>query len=216
MLRELMHPPARRSAAVVWSGDGARSPPRPRLAAALSGSGRPGSAPGRGQCRGSLTPVAWSLQRVLAIPHKRLARPLVSFLSRSEVEAILSVPDHSTWTGRRDHALLLLAVQAGLRLSELTSLTRQDLHLGSGAYVRCHGKGRKDRCTPLTQQTVAVLRVWLQELGGQLGDLLFPSRLRRRLSSDAIQRLLRVVGCAGPADQLQTRFLDLCLQLRSR
>lgn len=130
------------------------------------------------------------IQRVLAIPHKRLARPLVSFLSRSEVEAILSVPDRSTWTGRRDHALLLLAVQAGLRLSELTSLTRQDLHLGSGANVRCHGKGRKDRCTPLTRQTVAVLRVWLQELGGQPGDLLFPSRLRRRLSSDAIQRLV--------------------------
>ena len=82
------------------------------------------------------------IQRVLAIPHKRLARPLVSFLSRSEVEGILGVPDRSTWTGRRDHALLLLAVQAGLRLSEVTSLTRQDLHLGSGAYVRCHGKGR--------------------------------------------------------------------------
>jgi integrase/recombinase XerD len=130
------------------------------------------------------------IQRVLAIPHKRFERALVAFLDRSEMEAILAAPDRSTWLGRRDHALLLLAMQTGLRLAELSSLTHQDIHLGAGAHVRCCGKGRKERCTPLTSQTVAVLRVWLQEPGRTSSELLFPSRLGGRLSHDAIQRLV--------------------------
>jgi site-specific recombinase XerD len=133
---------------------------------------------------------AAAIQRVLAVPPKRFERALVAFLSRPELEAILAAPDRSTSTGRRDHAFLLLAVQTGLRLSELTGLRCEDVHLDAGAHVRCHGKGRKERCTPLTKQTVAVLRVWLRERGGRSGDLLFPSRLGGRLSPDAVQRLV--------------------------
>ena len=131
------------------------------------------------------------IQRVLAIPHKRLDRSLVTFLDRPEIEALLTVPDRSTFIGRRDHTLLLLAVQAGLRLSELTGLRIQDVHLGSGPHLRCFGKGRKERITPLTRQSVAVLKTWLHERGGQPSDLLFPSRLGGRLSADAVQRLVR-------------------------
>jgi integrase/recombinase XerD len=138
------------------------------------------------------------IQRVLAIPHKRCERALVAFLNRPEVDAVLAAPDRSTWIGRRDHALLLLAVQTGLRLAELTGLTRHDIHLGAGAHVRCHGKGRKERCTPLTKQTVAVLHVWLRERDRRPGNLLFPSRLGGRLSADAIQRLVdKYVEAAG-------------------
>ena len=131
------------------------------------------------------------IQRVLAIPHKRFERALVTFLDRPQIEALLAAPDRSTRIGRRDHTLLLLAVQTGLRLSELTGLRIQDVHLGSGPHLRCFGKGRKERCTPLTRQSVVVLRAWLHERDGQPGDLLFPSRLGGRLSPDAVQRLVR-------------------------
>jgi site-specific recombinase XerD len=130
------------------------------------------------------------IQRVLAIPPKRFDRAIVSFLSPPEVDALLSSPDRGTWIGRRDHALLLLALQTGLRLSELTQLTCQDVQLGPGAHVRCHGKGRKDRCTPLTAQTVAVLHVWLRERHGHPTDPLFPSHRGSALSPDAVQRLV--------------------------
>jgi site-specific recombinase XerD len=131
------------------------------------------------------------IQRVLAIPLKRFERALVTFLERPEIEALLTAPDRSTLVGRRDHTMLLLAVQTGLRLSELTGLRIQDVHLGSGAHLRCYGKGRKERCTPLTRQSIAVLNVWLRERGGQPSDMLFPSRLGGRLSPDAVQRLVR-------------------------
>jgi site-specific recombinase XerD len=128
--------------------------------------------------------------RVLAIPPKRVERALVTFLSRAELEALLAAPDRATTSGRRDHVLLLLAAQTGLRLSELTGLTCGDLQLGVGAHVRCVGKGRKERVTPLTRPTVAVLRVWLAERDGRPGDPLFPGRAGGRLSPDAVQRLV--------------------------
>ena len=103
------------------------------------------------------------IQRVLAIPGKRHTRTLVHFLSRPEIDALLAAPEQKTWFGRRDHALLLVAVQTGLRLSELTGLQRHDVVLGTGAHVRCVGKGRKERCTPLAKTTVAVLKAWLRE-----------------------------------------------------
>jgi integrase/recombinase XerD len=131
------------------------------------------------------------IQRVLAIPHKRFNRALVTFLDRPEIETLLTAPDRSTFIGRRDHTLLLLAVQTGLRLSELTGLRIQDVHLGSGPHLRCFGKGRKERVTPLTRQSVAALKTWLDERAGQPSDLLFPSRLGGRLSADAVQRLVR-------------------------
>ena len=131
------------------------------------------------------------IQRVLAIPAKRHARTLVQFLTRPEMEALLTAPDRTTWVGRRDHALMLLAVQTGLRLSELTSLDREAVTLSRGAHVRCIGKGRKERCTPLTRHTVATLRAWLHEPCPSDAPPLFPTIHGERLSSDAVQYLLR-------------------------
>jgi integrase/recombinase XerD len=133
---------------------------------------------------------AASIARVLAIPPKRCDRALISYLSEPEVDALLACCDPTTWTGRRDHALLLLAVQTGLRISELTGLTRADLHLGAGAHVACHGKGRKDRITPLTRNTIAVLHAWLEEHNGDPGTPLFPTRRGTTLSRDAIEHRL--------------------------
>jgi integrase/recombinase XerD len=130
------------------------------------------------------------IQRVLAIPPKRYDRALVTFLTRAEVDALVAAPDRSRWTGRRDYALLVLAVQTGLRVSELARLNCQDVHLDAGAYVRCHGKGRKERITPLTAQTVALLRVWMRERCGQPDEPLFPTSRGRPLSTDAIAFLV--------------------------
>jgi site-specific recombinase XerD len=130
---------------------------------------------------------AASIARVLAIPPKRFDRALITYLSEAEVDAILTACDQTTWTGRRDHALLLLAVQTGLRISELTGLTSTDVHLGAGAHVACHGKGRKDRITPLTSSTVTVLRNWLDGQHGDPKEPLFPTRSGSRLSRDAIE-----------------------------
>src|SRR5436309_13601190 len=103
---------------------------------------------------------AAQIQRVLAIPSKRFTRTQVHFLTRSEVEALLAAPDLRTWFGRRDHAFLLVAVQTGLRLSEMTGLTCHDVVLGAGAHVRVLGKGRNERCTPLARSTHTVLQAW--------------------------------------------------------
>ncbi len=133
---------------------------------------------------------AAQIQRVLAIPSKRCTRPLVSFLTRPEVEALLAAPDLRIWSGRRDHACMLLAVQTGLRVSELTGLTRADLRLGAGAHVRVMGKGRKERCTPLAKPTRAVLQAWLREPPRGEGTVLFPSAKGTRLSIHGVQYLL--------------------------
>jgi integrase/recombinase XerD len=133
---------------------------------------------------------AEQIARVLSIPEKRYQSTLINYLTKPEIQALLAAPDRSTQTGRRDHALLLLAVQTGLRASELASLRCQDLNLASGAWVRCQGKGRKERCTPLTSVTVKVLRVWLPELDGDPGGPLFPSRAGGHLTRNAIWRLV--------------------------
>lgn len=130
------------------------------------------------------------IQRVLAIPSKRHDRALVDFLTRPEIEALLSAPDSNTWAGRRDHALLMLALQSGLRLSELIHLRHENVTLGAGAYVRCHGKGRKERCTPLTKRMAEVLQIWMTEQGVSSNDILFPNARRGPLSSDGVQYLL--------------------------
>ena len=133
---------------------------------------------------------AETISRVLAIPPKRFEKALITFLTEPEIQALLAAPDRDTWTGRRDHAMLLLAVQTGLRASELTALKRSDIHLGTGPHVSCLGKGRKQRITPLTKQTVAVLRTWLTERAGHADDPAFPTRTGRALSRDALQRRL--------------------------
>lgn len=131
------------------------------------------------------------IQRILAIPAKREQRSLVTFLDRREMDALLAAPDRSTWLGRRDHALLLLAMQTGLRLSELTGLRNIDFSFDIGANVRVVGKGRKERCTPLTKSTSGVLKKWLQEASPGDHDIVFPSARGGRLSSDGVQYLLR-------------------------
>ncbi len=130
------------------------------------------------------------IQRVLAVPYKRYTRRVVSYLSRTEVEAVLASVNKYTWVGRRNHAMLLVAVQTGLRLSELTGLRQRDAVLGAGAYVRCEGKGRKERCTPLAKPTVAVLKAWIKEQGDDESRFLFPSSRGGRLSADAVQHAL--------------------------
>ena len=130
------------------------------------------------------------IQRVLAIPSKRYTRTLVPFLERAEVDALLAAPDQHTWSGRRDHAFLLVAVQTGLRLSEMTGLKREDLVIGAGAHLRVTGKGRKERCTPIAKSTLAVLTAWLRERQRGDGQVLFPSARGERLSVHGVQYLL--------------------------
>ena len=131
-----------------------------------------------------------TIARVLAIPPKRGPKPLVTFLSDEEIDALLAAPNRDRWTGRRDHALLLTMIQTGLRVSELTGLNCNDVTLAGGPHLHCHGKGRKERVTPLTPQTAAVLRVWRQERAGNPDDPLFPTSRGGRLSRDAVAWLL--------------------------
>lgn len=130
------------------------------------------------------------IQRVLSIPCKRHTRPLIDFLIRPEIEALLSAPNRQTWIGQRDHAFLLVAVQTGLRLSELTGLRQQDVSLGTGAHVRCLGKGRKERATPLTKPTARIVAAWIERHGRDGSAFLFPSARGGRLSADAGQSLV--------------------------
>jgi integrase/recombinase XerD len=140
----------------------------------------------------ALTEPAHALhcQRVLAIPSKRFERGIVEYLGDEEIAALLDAPDPATWIGRRDRAILLVAVQTGLRVSELTGLRRQDVMLGTGAHVRCHGKGRRLRCTPLRRDVVKLLEAWLNELPTAAEAPVFPSTRGGRLSEDAVERLV--------------------------
>jgi len=131
-----------------------------------------------------------TIQRVLAIPTKRHDQALVTFLADHELDALLDAPDQSTWIGRRDHALILLAAQTGLRASELVGLTCGDLRLGTGAHVSTVGKGRKQRITPLTKQTATVMRAWTRERAGHPDNPLFATSTGRKLTRDALERRL--------------------------
>lgn len=130
------------------------------------------------------------IQRVLAMPTKRYDRKPIDFLSHPEIEALLAVPDQKTWTGRRDRTLILLAIQTGLRVSELIGLRPKDVILESGPHVRCMGKGRKERCTPLRSEVVMALRQWVQELEASADGPLFPNRRGTSLSRDGVGYLL--------------------------
>jgi len=150
---------------------------------------------------------AATIERVLAIPLKRTDRPLVSWLTKPELEALLAACDRESWTGRRDHAMILLAAQTGLRASELTNVRIGDVALGIGAHVQTLGKGRRERVTPLIDITVATLRVWLKERGGMPGDPLFPTRTGGTLSRDALARRLTKYATLAATD---------CPSLRSK
>ena len=129
-------------------------------------------------------------QRVLAMPNKRHERRLIEFLHREEIDALIAAPDPSTWIGRRDRTFLIVAVQTGLRVSELIGLRCQDVLLGTGAHVTCVGKGRKQRATPLSEEAAAMLDSWLQECNGLSSEPVFPSSRGGPLSRDAIERLV--------------------------
>ena len=131
------------------------------------------------------------IQRVLAMPTKRFDRKLIDFLTRPEVDALLNAPDKSTRNGRRDHTLLLTTLQTGLRLSEVTGLTRRDVTLGTGSHVEVLGKGRKQRAIPLCKPVAAVLKAWLDETSAAQDGIVFPSARGGRLSADAMERLLK-------------------------
>lgn len=129
-------------------------------------------------------------QRVLSIPNKRFKRKTIEFLTRPEIIALLAAPDQSTWAGRRDRTLLLLAIQTGLRVSELVDLRCSDIVLGTGSHVRCTGKGRKERCTPLRKETVVALHAWLRHRTGDSSEPLFPNARGGPLSRDGVEYLL--------------------------
>jgi len=128
------------------------------------------------------------IQRVLSIPPKRFDKATVTFLTAPEAVALVEAPDPSRWEGRRDRAMIALTVQAGLRVSELVGLNCGDVTVGAGGHVRCEGKGRKQRAVPLTSQCQATLATWLAERAGGREDPLFPTRVGRRLSRDAVER----------------------------
>jgi integrase/recombinase XerD len=130
------------------------------------------------------------IARVIAIPSKRFDRAIVTYLTPEEVDALLAAPDRNRWVGRRDHALMTLAIQTGLRVSELTTVRCEDVHLTTGAHVHTIGKGRKQRATPLTATTVTVIRVWLRERNGQPNQPLLPTSRGRPLSRDAVALLI--------------------------
>ena len=129
-------------------------------------------------------------QRILAVPQKRQQKKAIEFLQREEIEALVAAPDTSTWLGRRDRTILLVLVQTGLRISELTSLRSESVALGASCHVRCEGKGRKHRCMPLRRDVVAAVTTWIDEQRPAPEDHLFPSSRGGRLSTDAAQRLV--------------------------
>lgn len=146
---------------------------------------------------------AATISRVLAMPSKRFERALVTYLTTEEVDAMLAAPDPTTRTGRRDRALILLMAQTGLRISEVIGLRCNDIHLGAGAHLACHGKGRKDRITPLTKSTINALRDWMAESSSKRTDPIFPTRTGKPLSRDAIEHRLthhqRTAAAACPS-----------------
>jgi integrase/recombinase XerD len=147
------------------------------------------------------------IARVLAIPAKRPDQTIVSYLTPTEVDAVLAAPDRSTALGRRDHLLMTVAVQTGLRVSELTGLRGQDVTFGAGANLYTKGKGRKERHTPLTQSTARLLRDWIQQGGGRPGDPVFATRTGGQLSNDAVQDLVakHVAAAAQKCKSLQSK-----------
>lgn len=148
-----------------------------------------------------------TIGRVIEIPPKRHKHKTISYLDLDEIKALLAAPDRATWLGRRDHALLLTAIQTGLRVSELANINIGDVSLATGAHCRIIGKGRKERCAPLTTETVAVLRTWLIERQGNTEEPLFPTRRGGPLTPKAIAWLLDkyIEIAAGRCPSLRTK-----------
>jgi site-specific recombinase XerD len=155
------------------------------------------------------------IQRVLAMPAKRFDRKLIDFLTRPEADALLAAPDKTSWTGRRDHTLLLTTLQTGLRLSEATGLKRQAITFGTGAHIEIFGKGRKHRAVPLCKPVADVLEAWLEEAAPAQDDFAFPSIRGGRLSADAVARLLEkhLAVASGNCSSLKQKHITFhCLR----
>ena len=135
--------------------------------------------------------ILYHCQRILGMPSKRHEKRTINYLTHAEIEALIAAPDVTTWVGRRDQTLLLLALQTGLRVSELINLTCNDVVLGTGAHVRCMGKGRKERSTPLRKDCETAIRNWLEEHADDPSKPLFLSNRGDRLSRDAVERIVR-------------------------
>lgn len=131
------------------------------------------------------------INQVLAIPNKRVVKKLIDFLTKDEVDALLNAPDQKKWVGKRDHALLLIAIETGLRLSELLGLKWKDVHLDQGAYIECQGKGRKERCIPLSGLSNRCLHTWGKEVTHLQCDIVFPTIYGKKMSPDAFQYLIK-------------------------
>jgi integrase/recombinase XerD len=151
-----------------------------------------------------------TIGRVMAIPFKRHQRPGLTYLNKDEIKALLAAPDRSTWLGRRDHALLLLATLTGVRVTELVTLTVGDVTLTNGAHIKVNGKGRKRRATTLTPETVAVLRTWLNERQGQPEDPLFPTRRGQPLTRSGVRQLLtkHIASAAANCSSLKDKSVS--------
>lgn len=154
---------------------------------------------------------AATLTQVLAIPPKRTTKPVIEFLTHDEVNALIAAPDHQTWTGRRDHALLVMTVQTGLRISEVCSLTYDDIHLGTGPHIACTGKGRRQRITPLTRATVITMKSYLAERANRPGSALFCSSRGQPLSHDALEHRLtkHLATAATTCPSLATKHVTM-------
>jgi integrase/recombinase XerD len=151
-----------------------------------------------------------AIQRVLAIPPKRFDRTIVTYLTDSEVVALLAAPDRTSWIGRRDHTIVATMIQTGLRASELIGLDRRDVALGVAAHISCLGKGRKQRITPLTKTTAALLDAWIAERGGQPTDPLFTGRTGNRLGRDTLERRIakHVATAASSCPSIATKTVS--------
>ena len=131
------------------------------------------------------------IQHVLAVPRKRWHRRLVSFLTRVETDTLIKMIDSKTKSGLRDYALLLLASQTGLRVSELIGLTYKDVVFGKGTHIYCQGKGRKERCVPVIKLTAKVLKDWMHEQSGEPDDPIFTNARGHTLSRDGVAYILK-------------------------
>ncbi len=132
------------------------------------------------------------IQRVLAIPMKRFDKPLLGFLSTSEIQAILDAPPTDRWSGQRDRIMFATLYNTGARVSELTGLRVGDVVLDGSACVHLHGKGRKNRSVPLWRTTTTQVRHWLPRIDSRPDRPLFPSATGGRLTRPAVTARLRL------------------------
>jgi integrase/recombinase XerD len=146
-------------------------------------------------------------QSVLAIPMKRFEQPLVRFLSREHIEAILAAPDANTWTGQRDRVMLTTLYNTGARVSELIGMRMSDLTLEPTAWVRIRGKGRKERSVPLWSNTARELKRWLRQYPRTPEQPLFPNRFGAPLTRIGLTERLKlaVQGAAQRFPELVKR-----------